>query len=83
MTANCKRRMSENEALTVRVREVRGICAEGDDVATASLIEVWIDATERRTWVQYGATRKGDATGNRRSLSFSKRVNFANYGERN
>ena len=27
-----------------------GVCEEHDDVATASLIEVWIDETERRSW---------------------------------
>jgi starvation-inducible DNA-binding protein len=53
----------DNKALTARLREVHGVCDEGGDVATASLIEVWIDETERRTWFLYETTRKGDATG--------------------
>ncbi len=53
----------DNKALTARLREVHGVCDEGRDVATASLIEVWIDETERRTWFLFEASRRGDATG--------------------
>ena len=53
----------DNKALTSRMREVHSVCDEGGDVATASLIEVWIDETERRTWFLFEATRRGDATG--------------------
>jgi starvation-inducible DNA-binding protein len=53
----------DNAALTARLREVHGVCDEGGDVATASLIEVWIDETERRTWFLFETTRKGNATG--------------------
>ncbi|MGO9933102.1 MAG: Dps family protein [Steroidobacteraceae bacterium] len=53
----------DNKALTARLREVHGVCDEGGDVATASLIEVWIDETERRTWFLFEASRRGDATG--------------------
>ena len=53
----------ENQALTVRLREAHGVCDEYNDVATASLIEVWIDETERRTWFLFEATRRGDSTG--------------------
>src|SRR5580698_9728248 len=53
----------DNKALTSRMREVHGVCDEGGDVATASLIEVWIDETERRTWFLFETTRRGDATG--------------------
>jgi starvation-inducible DNA-binding protein len=53
----------DNKALTARLREVHGVCDEGGDVASASMIEVWIDETERRTWFLYETTRKGDATG--------------------
>src|ERR1700719_1153545 len=38
----------DNGSLTVRLREAHNVCDEYDDVATASLIEVWIDETERR-----------------------------------
>jgi starvation-inducible DNA-binding protein len=40
----------DNKALTERLREAHDVCDEHRDVATASLIEVWIDETERRTW---------------------------------
>src|SRR5437899_11945204 len=40
----------DNQTLAVRLREAHNVCDEHRDVATASLIEVWIDETERRTW---------------------------------
>jgi starvation-inducible DNA-binding protein len=49
----------DNEALARRFREVHDLCDEHRDVATASLIEVWIDETERRTWFLFEATRTG------------------------
>jgi starvation-inducible DNA-binding protein len=53
----------DNKALASRFREVHDVCDEHRDIATASLIEVWIDETERRTWFLFEATRNGDATG--------------------
>jgi starvation-inducible DNA-binding protein len=40
----------DNQQLTRSLRATHGICDRHNDVATASLIEVWIDETERRTW---------------------------------
>ena len=40
----------DNKAMAARLREAHNVCDEHRDVATASLIEVWIDETERRTW---------------------------------
>src|SRR5215469_5911902 len=40
----------DNKQLTARLRETHGVCDEHDDVATASLLENWIDEAERRTW---------------------------------
>jgi starvation-inducible DNA-binding protein len=40
----------DNQTLTARLREAHNVCDEHRDVATASLIEGWIDETERRTW---------------------------------
>jgi starvation-inducible DNA-binding protein len=40
----------DNQALTRYFRSAHEICDKHNDVATASLIEVWIDQTERRTW---------------------------------
>jgi starvation-inducible DNA-binding protein len=42
------------------LREVHDVCDEHRDVASASLIEVWIDETERRTWFLFEATRRRD-----------------------
>jgi len=40
----------DNKTMGARLREAHNVCDEHRDVATASLIEVWIDETERRTW---------------------------------
>jgi starvation-inducible DNA-binding protein len=42
--------MADNRDLARHLRAAHGVCEEHDDVATASLIEVWIDETERRSW---------------------------------
>ena len=39
------------------MRETHDLCDEHHDVATASLLEVWIDEAERRKWFLYEATR--------------------------
>src|SRR6266478_5881408 len=48
----------DNKTLTARLRQVHNVCDKHRDVATASLIEVWIDETERRTWFLFEATRR-------------------------
>jgi starvation-inducible DNA-binding protein len=48
----------DNKTLATRLREAHNVCDEHRDVATASLIEVWIDETERRTWFLFEATRR-------------------------
>jgi starvation-inducible DNA-binding protein len=53
----------DNQSLAARLREAHGVCEEHMDIATASLIEVWIDETERRTWFLFEASRHGDSTG--------------------
>jgi starvation-inducible DNA-binding protein len=55
--------LDDNKILATRLREAHGVCDGHNDVATASLIEVWIDETERRTWFLFEATRRGDSTG--------------------
>jgi starvation-inducible DNA-binding protein len=47
----------DNKQLVGELRRTHGVCEEYDDVATASLIEVWIDEGERRTWFLFEATR--------------------------
>ena len=40
----------DNQQLTRALRATHTVCDKHEDVATASLIETWIDETERRTW---------------------------------
>ncbi len=47
----------DNEQLAARMREAHSVCDEHHDIATASLIEVWIDETERRTWFLFESGR--------------------------
>jgi starvation-inducible DNA-binding protein len=53
----------DSKTLAARLREAHGVCDEHKDIATASLIEVWIDETERRTWFLFEASRRADSTG--------------------
>lgn len=50
----------ENMQLAARMREVHDLCDEHGDVATASLLEVWIDETEKRVWFLFEAGRRTD-----------------------
>jgi starvation-inducible DNA-binding protein len=50
----------DNKQLTTSMREVHDLCEEHGDVATASLLEVWIDEAERRTWFLFEATRAAE-----------------------
>jgi starvation-inducible DNA-binding protein len=52
----------DNKELTARLREAHNVCEEHRDIATASLIEVWIDETERRTWFLYEAARQSGSS---------------------
>jgi starvation-inducible DNA-binding protein len=47
----------DNKQLISEMRRTHALCDEHDDVATASLLEVWIDEAERRTWFLFEATR--------------------------
>ena len=49
----------DNRALLASMREAHDLCDDENDVATASLLEVWIDQTERRIWflLEIGKTR--------------------------
>src|SRR5216683_8418615 len=47
----------DNKTLAARLREAHNVCDDYRDVGTASLIEVWIDETERRTWFLFEAGR--------------------------
>ena len=49
--------------LAASMREAHSVCDERGDVASASLLENWIDEAERRTWFLFEASRRGDKTG--------------------
>jgi starvation-inducible DNA-binding protein len=48
----------DNRTLAARLREAHNVCEEHRDVATTSLIEIWIDETERRNWFLFEITRR-------------------------
>ena len=52
-----------NIELAARMRETHSLCDEHGDVATASLLEVWIDEAERRVWFLFEASRRGESRG--------------------
>jgi starvation-inducible DNA-binding protein len=47
----------DNKQLVAHMRVTHDLCDEHGDVATASLLENWIDEAERRTWFLFEATR--------------------------
>jgi starvation-inducible DNA-binding protein len=51
----------DNKDLAANMRETHGLCDEHEDVATASLLEVWIDEAERRHWFLFETTRAGES----------------------
>jgi starvation-inducible DNA-binding protein len=53
----------DNGTLAASLRQAHNVCDEHRDVATASLIEVWLDETERRSWFLFEASRRGDSGG--------------------
>jgi starvation-inducible DNA-binding protein len=55
--------MRDNKAMAQAMRESHELCDEHEDVATASLLEVYIDETERRTWFLFEASQDPDDTG--------------------
>ena len=53
----------DNKALVSSLRAAHVVCEEHEDIATASLIEVWIDESERRTWFLFESGRPADSAG--------------------
>lgn len=47
----------DNKQLVAELRRAHELCDEYADVATASVIEAWIDETERRAWFLYESSR--------------------------
>ena len=53
----------DNQRFITSMREAHDVCDEHGDVATTSLLEVYIDEAEKRVWFLYEAGRRGDPTG--------------------
>jgi starvation-inducible DNA-binding protein len=49
--------MEDNKALTASMRQAHEVAARNNDVATTSLLETFIDETEKRTWFLFETTR--------------------------
>jgi starvation-inducible DNA-binding protein len=55
--------MADNGKVAEAMRKAHKICDDNDDVATASLLEVYIDETEQRVWFLFESSRSADDTG--------------------
>ena len=55
--------MQDNKSMAAAMRETHKVCDDHEDVATASLLENYIDETERRTWFLFEAMQGADGTG--------------------
>ena len=53
----------DNKQLTARLRETHDLCDEHGDVASASLLENWIDEAEKRCWFLFEASRQAERGG--------------------
>jgi starvation-inducible DNA-binding protein len=53
----------DNQRCIASMREAHDLCDEHNDVATASLLEVFIDEAEKRVWFLYEAGRRGSPSG--------------------
>jgi starvation-inducible DNA-binding protein len=55
--------MNDNKRVAAAMRQAHEVCDEHEDIATASLIENWIDETEKRTWFLFEAARAASNSG--------------------
>lgn len=55
--------MNDNKSMTASLRKAHKIADDHEDYATTSLIENWIDATEKRVWFLFEAARSAGNTG--------------------
>ncbi len=53
----------DNRGMAATLRTAHDLCDEHRDIASASMLEVWIDETERRTWFLFESTRNGGVAG--------------------
>jgi starvation-inducible DNA-binding protein len=55
--------MNDNKKVVEFMRQAHETADEHKDVATASLLEVWIDQAEKRTWFLFEASRAAERSG--------------------
>lgn len=55
--------LADNKSVAKAMREAHSLCDDHEDAATASLLEIYIDETERRTWFLFESSRAADSTG--------------------
>ena len=55
--------LRDNEEMAASMRKAHQVCDDNDDVASASLLEIYIDETERRTWFLFETTRPATSDG--------------------
>ena len=55
--------MADNKLVVAHMREAHKLSDEHEDVATASLLELFIDSAEKRTWFLFEASRAAERTG--------------------
>jgi starvation-inducible DNA-binding protein len=55
--------MADNKAIAAAMRKAHEVADKHDDAATAGLLEIFIDATEKRTWFLFEASRSPDKSG--------------------
>ncbi len=53
----------DNKAVASRLREAHALCKAHRDIASASLIQVWLDEAERRNWFLFESGRRADTAG--------------------
>jgi starvation-inducible DNA-binding protein len=53
----------DNHAMAAALRKAHELCDNNKDIATASLLEVWVDETERRAWFLFETNRGADGSG--------------------
>ncbi|MGH6872168.1 MAG: Dps family protein [Rhizomicrobium sp.] len=55
--------MDDNKTMMRRMRDAHELCEKHEDVATASLLETFLDGTERRNWFLFEVSRSMDQSG--------------------
>jgi starvation-inducible DNA-binding protein len=55
--------MNDNKKVAENMRKAHGVADDHDDPATASMIEIWLDQTEKRTWFLFEAARSASNDG--------------------